>query len=192
MMIICQCGFEAHGDIKCEDNIGGTDRKDWFIRSCEKCGHVGALPEACNHITCCCGYQFCFLCLAPHLQYVNHDLSYHRPGCDFYQHCCSKNCRQNGKSRCNDAKFNPGPCTTCINQDEVNSCNHSDWKPCTKCQKDRVPCIHNCCPECKRLGRACDPPSNVHPDGKPYEFYKLQEVESRKKELGSVPKSGSS
>lgn len=35
------------------------------VRSCEGCGNLIHHREACKHMTCRCGYKFCFVCLEP-------------------------------------------------------------------------------------------------------------------------------
>lgn len=36
------------------------------VRGCVKCGHLISHTELCKHMTCKCGYNFCFVCLKPY------------------------------------------------------------------------------------------------------------------------------
>lgn len=179
LFLCLQCGSEAHPGVSCNNNVGGLDLSSLYPRTCEKCGFIGTLPEDCNHITCQCNYQYCFICEAPHLQYVNHDVSYHRPACGLYRPCCEKNCRLNGKTHCDEVKYNPGPCDICVASNQANNCKHSDWRACSQCMKANQECSHFC-PECKAFGRTCIPPTNKKADGTLYQIYSLEDVEKAK------------
>lgn len=52
--------------------------KDNRFKGCPFCGRLGILEDACNHITCSCGGEWCFVCLEPLDNSHNHD------GCEEY------------------------------------------------------------------------------------------------------------
>ncbi|KAE9963498.1 hypothetical protein BLS_009235 [Venturia inaequalis] len=43
------------------------------FKGCPFCGRLGILPDACNHTTCSCGGEWCFICLEPLDNSHNHD-----------------------------------------------------------------------------------------------------------------------
>ncbi|RFN47894.1 putative e3 ubiquitin-protein ligase ari4, partial [Fusarium flagelliforme] len=60
------CGGEGHPDRPCaasdaEEDVWATMDQNRSV-NCPGCGRMIALAEACNHMTCPCGSQFCFLC----------------------------------------------------------------------------------------------------------------------------------
>ncbi|TLD35862.1 hypothetical protein E2P81_ATG02165 [Venturia nashicola] len=52
--------------------------KDNRFKGCPFCGRLGILQDACNHITCSCGGEWCFICLEPL------DNSHDHNGCEEY------------------------------------------------------------------------------------------------------------
>jgi hypothetical protein len=63
--------------------------KEKGYQECKICGHVIELKEACNHITCECGHEFCYLC-----------------GEEWYVSLCPKGCPKYGQPQYDDEGYN--------------------------------------------------------------------------------------
>ena len=80
-----------HVGISCfEYDMIGTDYSrtmDEIAKSskpCPACGEAVLKSDGCDHMTCLCGYQFCYRCLADWKLIITNDNSYHNPGCEWY------------------------------------------------------------------------------------------------------------
>jgi len=67
-----RCAGEPHAPVKCHDLELWTEKNrdqsltmDWVLLNTKKCGGCGKRIEknqGCNHMTCKCGYEFCWVC----------------------------------------------------------------------------------------------------------------------------------
>ncbi|KAF4960248.1 hypothetical protein FSARC_10536 [Fusarium sarcochroum] len=61
-----ECALKAHPGQTCEE--GDAEEDVWATMdanrtvNCPRCGRMIELAEACNHMTCVCGKEFCFIC----------------------------------------------------------------------------------------------------------------------------------
>ena len=68
---LLSCGNEECGSLEsklqllqtCETNTIGAVPNVPSVRACVKCGALINHKEACKHMKCRCGYEFCFICL---------------------------------------------------------------------------------------------------------------------------------
>jgi hypothetical protein len=80
--------------------------------------------------------------------------------------------------------YYPGPCQDCVTNKSENECIHSNWRACSKCVRNKLACKHFCT-ECKKLGKACNPPGESREDGSPVDIFDRDAVEKRKAELNA-------
>lgn len=69
-----QCLLEPH-EGKCDDEEINFFKNNLHYRQCQKCKVIIEKNQGCNHMTCRCGYQFCYVCgdrWSPH-HYFRHD-----------------------------------------------------------------------------------------------------------------------
>lgn len=83
--------IKMHIGITCSEyDMTGTDHSlsmDEISKSskpCPRCGEAVNKSDGCDHMTCLCGYEFCYGCLADWKKIINRDNSFHNPGCEWY------------------------------------------------------------------------------------------------------------
>jgi hypothetical protein len=83
------------------------------LKYCPQCGNACMKEDedSCDHMTCVCGKEFCWSCLADRVSIQHHGNHYHRPECRFYVAYSGPDAEQfeDNCPRCNE---NPGsmPC----------------------------------------------------------------------------------
>lgn len=68
------CKKRHHLPLKCEDVLDEEKARKYieeelsntFIRKCYKCNKAYIKETGCNHITCSCGAQMCYICKKPY------------------------------------------------------------------------------------------------------------------------------
>jgi len=119
-MYCIQCKRKVHPDKTCEEyeqfvevmqNREMFETTGMLFNHCPTpgCLRPYTVSNACQHVTCPrCTFDFCFLCAAPRSPILAHGNCYHRPSCEFYGTCCSKECVKT-KPHCDDLDFQGNP-----------------------------------------------------------------------------------
>jgi len=81
-----RCGNEPHAPIRCEylkmwidkNNDGSSDTANWILlntKQCPRCGNRIDKNGGCNHMTCKCKFEFCWMCMG---DWKKHDGGYYK------------------------------------------------------------------------------------------------------------------
>lgn len=190
------CGEPRHDGRSCEEmNLISLEEALGVSQYCIGCDLLIEYESGCMHFTCSnCPEQFCFVCSAPHVPTLYHGQSYHRPKCELFQVCCDKKCLEGAAAACVEDRYLSGPCLACRsggNYELHNRCEHSAWRACSFCVKEKKPCNHWCV-ACEKSGSLCSRPNNMRMlKGKEGEakFNSLAEMaEAEKQTLGAAGK----